>query len=166
MSRFSWQDAFADDKDANLGWGRWTVRRNKVLNGKPGKLALAELEKALVAMPHKRLIEGALCDGSGVCVVGAWIYRRWVDVLGWTPAKAWKTLQNIGKGKEAGTYQYWERSSFEEWDRTVEMGYQELGITRTLVEVVSYVNDEEEGYRCTPEVRYDRVLAWVREQLK
>jgi len=159
MSRFSWMDN-GGDEDSNLATGRWIARKNKVLGGSPGKKALAELEKALGAMPHKRLIEGTLCDGSSVCVVGGWIYRRWVDA-GMAPRKAWKALQTIGKTRAAG-YKYWEHSSYEEWDRTIEMGHQELGITRTLAEVVSFVNDEEEGYRCTPEIRYQRVLAWVK----
>lgn len=164
MSRFTWMDD-GGDEESILAMGRWIARRNKVLGGKPGKEALAELREALLAMPHKRLIEGALCDGTAVCVVGGWIYRRWVDA-GMAPRKAWKALQSIGKGRRAGTYQYWDNGSYEEWDRTIEMGHQELGITRTLAEVVSYVNDEEQGYRCTPEVRYAKVLQWVEEQLK
>jgi len=153
-----------DDEDGNLSMGRWMGRRKKVLNGKPGKEALANLHEALLAMPHKRLIEGSLCDGSGVCAVGAWIYRRWVDA-GMAPRKAWKALQSIGKGKEAGDYDYWENGAYEEWSRTIDIAHQELDITRTLAEVVSEVNDEGRGYGCTPEVRYDRVLEWVRNHL-
>ncbi len=164
MSRFAWMDGGDGDDDTNLAMGRWMGRRKKVLEGKPGKEALADLREALLAMPHKRLIEGELCDGSDVCVIGAWIYRRWVD-SGTTPRKAWKALRSIGKGKEAGEYAYWDNGSYEEWSRTIDIGHQELGITRTLAEVASEVNDEGAGYGCTPEVRYDKVLAWVEKRL-
>jgi hypothetical protein len=152
-------DSAGDDDLALLAYGRWCARRKKVLNGKPGKAALAEFHQVLLAMPHKRLIESSLCDGTGTCAVGQWIYRRWVDG-GMAPKEAWKTLQTVGVSEDL-----WDEGSYAEWKRTIEVGATELGITRTLAEVVSYVSDEEGRWDETPEQRYQRVLKWVEKQL-
>ncbi len=56
MSRF--MDGELDDEWAVLAYGRWIARRNKVLSGRPGKAKLRELERALVNLPHHRLIHG------------------------------------------------------------------------------------------------------------
>ena len=53
------------DDDWILSWGRWIARTNKVLKGKPGRAALLDLERVLLAMPHKRLIEGSLVVTGG-----------------------------------------------------------------------------------------------------
>ncbi len=147
------------DVDDILSLGRWTARRNKVLNGRPGRKALRELERALLMMPHKELITGGLCDGTRVCVVGAWLYRSYVDG-GMTPKDAWTKLQE-GKPRRGD----W--SSWEELGRTRDMGTAELGVTRTLVEVLAFVNDEEAGYfnHVTPEILFQRLLDWVRQHM-
>ena len=91
MSRFNDGDDYdLSDEWAVLAYGRWMGRRKVVLNGRPGKAALIQLEAALEALPHKRLIEGGLCDGTGVCAVGAWLYRHYVDEDGLTPKAAWR----------------------------------------------------------------------------
>lgn len=157
MSRFNY-DGGSDDLEQLLADGRYMGRRKKVLTGRPGRLALRELHRALVMMPHKRLIEGALCDGSAVCVMGAWLYRRYVDD-GLTPKAAWGKLQD---GKD----RFHKFDSWEELERTIEKGHTDLGITRTLAEVVAGVNDEEAGWRASsPDERYELVLDWVREHM-
>ncbi len=154
MSRFGESDD--DDNESILAGGRWIARRNKVLKGRPGRKALRELERALVLMPHKRLIEGSLCDGSNVCVIGAWLYRRYVDD-GMTPRDAWSKLQ---EGKSEFD------DDWAELERTITKGHTDLGITRTLAEVVAYVNDEQEGWRASsPESLYNAVLLWVRQYM-
>lgn len=171
VSRFS-DDYDWEDRDTILAQGRWLARMNKVLKGRPGRKALRQLERALVMMPHKRLTTGGLCDGNNVCVVGAWLYRKYVDD-GMTPKAAWWKLQerkpfvysdgSIGRG-------YSDFAGYEELQRTVEMGKEELGVTRTLLEVLAFINDEEEGYSfqyngIDPEVLYSRLLTWVREHM-
>ena len=158
MSRFS--DDYEYDVDSILAGGRWVARRNKVLKGRPGQSALRNLERALTLMPHKKLMEGNICDGANVCVIGAWLYRQYVDE-GMTPKRAWAKLQE-GRGR------HHDSDSWEELERTIDKGSADLGITRTLTEVVAYVNDEE-GFRMRdwePERRYERVLAWVRGVIK
>ena len=157
MTRFSDGDD-PGDLESLLAQGRWMGSRKAVLNGRPGKAALADLERALLAMPHKRLIEGSLCDGTGVCANGAWLYRHYVDG-GLSPREAWRKLKSEGKSRG-----FWDTEGAE-LDRTVAMTVKELGVTQTLAEVVAFINDEE-AYGTTPEVRYASVLALVRRYMR
>ena len=60
MSRFS--DNYDDDSEtAVLDQGRWGHNARVALKGKRGRKALTELREALLALPQKRLIEGAIC---------------------------------------------------------------------------------------------------------
>lgn len=56
MSRF-----YESDEDRWNGGDLWTHRAHLALTGKRGRKALGELREALLALPEKRLIEGALC---------------------------------------------------------------------------------------------------------
>lgn len=152
---------FYDDDDgsieARLAYGRWRGRCAVVLRGKPGKAALKDLERALLLMPHKRLIEGDLCDGNGVCANGAWVYRHYVD-QGVSPREAWRRLKKEGRSKDDLF------RSGADLERTVKIASENLGITRTLAEIVAWVNDDK-TWAPTPEVRYARVLKWVQQHL-
>ncbi len=186
------------DDDWMLSWGRWIARTNKVLKGKPGRAALQDLERVLLAMPHKRLIEGALvvtggenqqdaerfgwvqrltgerlkAGGNnatniygrecGMCVVGAWVYRRWVDE-GMSPRDAWKKLKSVGSDGRDQPFR--DDDGYDAFERTLNVGVAELGITRTLAQIVSYENDEGAYYRRSPEGRYAYVLGWIRRAL-
>lgn len=165
-SRFTYDDHWTYEEDANLIMGRYLGRRKKALMGRPGLTALQDLEAALTAMPHKRLIAGSLCDGkTGMCAMGAWLYRHWVDRDGLTPREAWKRLQSENKrAASEWDYGYFEWDETDELDRTIDVGIRELDITRTLAEVVAEMNDE----RCahiTPEERHKRALQWVRDRI-
>ena len=183
MGRYDWMESCDEDW---LAYGRWLGRVKTVLNGKPGREALQELEAVLLAMPHKRLIEGTLCETGGefalgenqgrlvrfpakgvggrdcgVCAVGAWMYRRWVDG-GMSPRDAWKKLKTVGR--EEDWRPHWTDDSYDEYERTTTAAVAELGITETLAMLVSYENDEE-FWRRTPEERYEYVLGWIRRAL-
>ena len=159
MSRFS--DDGPDDLESLLAYGRWMGRRKAVLNGRPGKMALKQLEQALLQMPYKRLIDGTLSDGSGVCANGAWVYRQYVN-NGMTPKAAWKKLRKEGRAK--GINRYYDDSL----GRTVDVSTKELGITQTLAELVAFENDEgllygikDRNSITSQEKRYQSVLEWV-----
>ncbi len=184
------------DDDWALQHGRWIAKTNKVLKGKPGRAALLDLERVLLAMPHKRLIEGSLVETGGenqqdaerfawaqrltgkenqpglkatygrecgMCVVGAWVYRRWVDE-GMTPRDAWKKLKSTGQPNQATRnwkLRYDGDDGYDQFQRTLDVGVAELGITRTLAQIVSYENDEGAWNKRSPEERYDYVLRWI-----
>lgn len=64
MSRFTEGD---DDYEyAVLDQGRWQRNARAALKSKRGRKALAEIREALLALPEKRLIEGALCTVGGL----------------------------------------------------------------------------------------------------
>lgn len=131
MTRFS--DEY-DGTEAEWAFHEANVRR--ALNGKHGQKNLREIEQALLAMPDKRLCEGALQEPDGlVCVIGAY--------------GLWKGLE-LPKG--GGDY----------WS-TIELGLK-LGMTGTLTHEIASTNDAD--YVETPEERYWRVLGWVRSEIK
>lgn len=153
MSRFVEGDII--DLDSLLAFGRWKGRRKSVLNGKPGLASLKELEQVLLSMKRKRLIEGELCDGTDVCVNGAWLYRTFVN-QGISPKEAWKKLQ----------YQKEEPHTYEELDRTTAMSVKEIGITKTLSEIIAWDNDDFYSQSRTPEDRYSYVLQRVQQYIR
>lgn len=63
MSRFTEGDY--DDETWALDMGRWERNSRAALKSKRGRKALAEIREALLALPEKRLIEGALCTVGG-----------------------------------------------------------------------------------------------------
>lgn len=153
MSRFG--DGECDD---NLAYGRWEARRKAVFSGRPGYRELKRLEAALLALPHKRLIEGMLCDGKGVCAIGALGYQE-LRQQGLPPKEAWRALRRMSWGLDAPN-----------GDLSVDTGTKwfavdRLGWTETLAVEVATENDEYHYCYPTPEQRYDRMLRWVRARL-
>jgi hypothetical protein len=63
MSRYD--DGGGDDEFAALNYGRWANNARRSLKSPRGRKALAEIREALLALPEKRLIEGALCTVGG-----------------------------------------------------------------------------------------------------
>jgi hypothetical protein len=65
MSRY--RDYSDDDSpEAVLAYGRWQRNARQVLRSKRGRKALAEIREALLALPDKRLISGAMCTVGDV----------------------------------------------------------------------------------------------------
>ena len=68
MSRY--RDHGDDDSpEAILAYGWWQHNARAALRGKRGRKALAELREALLALPDKRLIAGALCTTADIDTV-------------------------------------------------------------------------------------------------
>lgn len=134
------------DNDGVMPYELWKANLHRALTGKRGQKALADLEAALLALPDKRLIEGALCEGGEVCAVGALGAHRLVK-KGKTWAEAFAELD----GEAETDYE------------TVWFG-EKLGLTGTLTWEIAHRNDETFG-TLPPEVRYERMLAWVRQHL-
>jgi hypothetical protein len=155
-------------------WAFWERRTRQVLNGRPGRKALAELREALLALPEKRLVANALstagkadvpeaatrwyaedhrelleAQGEGVCAVGAFVWHQRVKA-GADPAEAMAALPL--NPEYDGDPQL-----------TVEVGH-EAGLTRHLAWVLMSRNDDTFA-GLTPEERYEAFLAWLDERL-
>jgi len=64
MSRY--RECDDDSPEAVLAYGRWQRNARAALKGKRGRKALAEMREALLALPEKRLIAGALCTAADI----------------------------------------------------------------------------------------------------
>lgn len=149
MSRF---DDDPRDEDFPNQSELWWANTERALKGKRGKAFLRELETALVELPEKKLIEGLICKAGQVCAMGAFALKRRRDA-GQKIEDALKWLEDNapqeGYANETGDFMS-----------------EHFGVLRRLAIHGAYVNDEEVGYHITPEARYEKVLAWVRETMK
>jgi len=157
---------YSEDEDYPGQFALWQGNCQRSLKGKAGQAALRELEAALLALPDKRLIAHKMIDHEGdVCAIGALAKHKGRDLL-----------------SEPNVY---EDGEFDGDGEMEEIGM-ELGMPRLVAWKVVELNDIQldgsnlvtcEGpYRwysekpqvwvpITPEVRYERVLAWTRRQL-
>lgn len=156
MSRFSddWDDY---EPDYNNASDLWYANLQRALGGKRGQQALAELREALLALPEKRLISGALCtvnaekrgeeigkwskqdliekvgeQGEGVCAIGAFAWFKKVRA-GTDPSEAFAELPTVLDVDGDGAW------------RTTNIG-QSVGLM-------------------TPEQRYEAYVEWIDKQL-
>jgi hypothetical protein len=173
MSRFGDGDYESDYSNAA---DLWQANARRALKGKRGRKALAELREALLALPEKRLIAGALCtvggmnrsemrdkhnysrgdfeerlatEGEGVCAIGAYVWFTKVKA-GTDPEAAFAELP-ILLDVDSG-----------EWE-TAEEG-QRAGLTYTLAWELAYRNDEA-FQAMTPEERYAAFIEWIDKEL-
>lgn len=164
------------DYDENFPneWAFWERRTRQVLNGKPGRKALAELREALLALPEKRLVANALStvgksdvpehaapwfasdhralieqQGEGVCAVGAFVWHQRVKA-GVDPEQAMRDLP-LNPDYD-GTPEV-----------TVETG-KAAGLSWTLAWLLMSRNDDTFA-KMTPEERYDAYLSWIDSKL-
>jgi hypothetical protein len=132
---------YSDDEYFPGQFALWQANCWRSLQGKAGQAALRELERALLSLPSRRLIEGALQDATGdVCAIGALARHRGV-------------IAEI-------------KASHQEME---EVGV-ELGMPRLVAWKLIELNDvelssQDRHRQITPEQRYERVLAWVQRQL-
>jgi hypothetical protein len=172
MSRFD--DYDYEEQFPNAG-ELWAANARRALQGKRGKKALAELREALLALPERRLIAGALCtvggagrddrttqwarddmadkvgsQGEGVCAIGAYVWYRKVKA-GMDPQVAFAELPTLLDSDGDADWQ------------TAEAG-RRAGLTLTLASSLAYRNDATfEGM--TPERRFEAFMEWIDSQL-
>jgi hypothetical protein len=127
---------FSEDEDYPGQFNLWQGNCKRSLKGRKGQAILQELEVALLALPEKRLIADHLQDeAGGVCAVGALALYKN------------KLTPELIDGE----------------DDMEDVG-QDLGMPRLVAWKVVCLNDYDLDH-VTPEVRYERVLAWVRGYL-
>lgn len=138
MSRFN-------DEGAEWDYGRymlWETAMGRALSSPRGQAALALMEEALLALPVKRLIYSALAKDGEVCAVGAYVLHRRV-ARGAAPDVVLEELEQ-----------------YEGADDTASLGRAE-GLAYSVAWRLGELNDVDFA-DCSPELRYERVLAWVR----
>ena|ERR1700733_4627994 len=121
------------------GWQliRWRGAVKKAITGKRGQVFLKDLLSALDALPEKKLIKAALINEGEVCAIGSVGVARGIDM---------STLDVEDSDQIAGTF----------------------GIASALVRELEFINDEAwiYGEGCTPEQRFNKVRAWVIENIQ
>lgn len=157
----------------------WWANYARALKGKRGRKALAELREALLALPEKRLISGALStvhlpqrlaaegkdctpwfldemtervarEGEGVCAIGAYVWHQKVKA-GMDPDEAFRSLP-IVVDSEGG-------------DLSMTAGVaKDAGMAFTLAYGLADRNDET-YYSMTPETRYEAFMEWLDKEL-
>lgn len=183
---------YGDEEDWPNQGAFWWANAQRALHGKRGRKALAELREALLMLPEKRLVSGAVSTVS---------LREWAESMpDTTPSMTWggemydrpnhvkaealEKCEAEGPGVCAvGAYLLRKRvlqtgetpgeamralpsaSDVECYgiDETASLG-EAAGLARTLAWLLADQNDETYG-TCTPEERYERFLAWLDEQL-
>lgn len=183
MSRYVECDEW--DESSILASGRWERNAPRVFKSKRGQAALRQLREAIVALPDKRLISGALST------LGASeeIERDKEDVAsgkrGWRHTGDLEDVikENGGEGvcaigalllhhhvQEGKTpteaAAALPRLAFEDIDALWETAQaaKVTGMVQTLAWQVAYHNDEVLD-AITPEDRYQRMLAWIDSKL-
>lgn len=125
MSRFS-----EGECDSNYGF-LWASRVERIVNGRRGQKVLRELIDALLALPERRLIAGAIATPSGeVCAVGALAKHKGIDLNRDTERWSQGQCHPVAGG--------WRGSDHE----TAELGAS-IGMTWTLAWEIGFMNDAE-----------------------
>jgi hypothetical protein len=128
--------SYSDEEEFAGQFDLWQANCDRSIRGKSGQRELRALERALLAMPDKRLIHGELYDESGgVCAIGCYAKAKGLDI-----------------------------SQIDPEDESDKVGIA-AGMPPLVAWKVVEVNDVEIFRRATPEDRYAEMLAWVRSQL-
>lgn len=151
---------YTDEEDRPGQFELWQANCRRSLQGKTGQQELRELEAALAALPVKRLIHGALEDEhGGVCAIAAYAKHKGHDIskadpedesdivgieAGMPRLVAWKVVEM--NDLRFDDY-YWDTAEGPTWDPFSKGGGYQVRLP------------------CTPEKRYELMLAWVRSEL-
>lgn len=136
MGRSGYSEDYDDDADYNNAGWLWMRAVENAIKGKRGQAFLREMLAALESLPEKRLIAEDLELDGEVCAIGSVGRKRGLDMKPLDP----EDPDAIAKA---------------------------FGIARALVAEIEYQNDDDFAYSNeTPERRYERVVKWVREQIR
>ncbi len=150
---------YADEEDRPGQFELFQANCRRSLRGRKGQAALREFEAALLALPEKRLIKDLLAAGDDVCAIGCYAKHKGLDLTKFDPE-----YESDEVGIEAGMPRLvaWKVVALNDitLDTVWEVAYGPVQRGRGVYQGgIPLVRD------MTPEERYARVLAWVREQL-
>lgn len=150
---------YSDDEEYGGQFELWQANCRRSLKGKVGQAALRRLEAALLALPDKRLIAGDLVDDEGgVCAIGALALHE-DKITDDMRALSECDMEDVGVELGMPRLVAW---------KVVEMNdLQFNGLDLVFLEGPERWPAERPYAHVpvTPEVRYERMLAWVREQI-
>jgi hypothetical protein len=142
-----------DGSDDPMPEGLWWSAYRRARTSKRGQRVLRDLEQALLAIPDKRLAYEHISHEGAVCAVGAYVT--------WKELQADPSKDRAAVVKDLEAAYYWESESL----RGTAMVGREAGIAWTLAWEIGAANDYAFGKGFTPEERWEKMLAWVREQI-
>lgn len=130
------RSGYTDEEDYNGQFAMWRGQVKNAIRGQRGQAFLREMLAALDGMPEKRLIAKHLRQDGEVCGLGCVGARRGMDLEKLDPE---------------------DPSSLAE----------AFGIARQLVAEIEFINDDDFscGTGWPPEKRWERVRAWVAENI-
>lgn len=143
---------FGDDGDgeSEVPYEFWDKILERAFHGPRAAARLRDLEAALLAIPRKRLILGAVAKDGDVCAIGAFVAFR--------KSQKGTSLQDAIAELEALKIDA--EDNYDAGEATADLG-KEHGMSRTMARCVAARQDEE-LHQLTPEERYEEMLAWVR----
>lgn len=150
---------YADEEDFPGQWALQEKNLERLLAGKRGQAVLRDLEAALVAVSEKRLIADHGVKAGQVCAVTALAVHRMVT-LGQAREQALRELET--EEREYLGDDYDENGGDDQW--TVDLG-ESVGVPHMMAWRLVALNDLDLDY-CTPEQRYEKVLAWTRRHIQ
>lgn len=151
---------YTDEEDFPGQYGLWQANCRRSMQGKPGQRALRELEAALLALPTKQLIADVLEDEDGrVCAIGALAKAKSI-----TPtADPGYEMEAVGVELGMPRLVAWEVVA----QNDIELQeVWEVACGPLRQHVTPYDGGVLLVREVTPAERYEKMLAWVREQLQ
>lgn len=156
---------YSEDEDFAGQFELWQANCRRSLQGKKGQAALRELEAALLALPDKRLIEGEMIDKDGdVCAIGALAKHKGRDLLAEPHVGDPDEFGGDGEMEEIGVELGMPR--LVAWKVVCKNDIEIRGHYQTLPGPYRWPQEFPQAYvPVTPETRYQKMLAWVRQQI-
>lgn len=152
------RDASAAPPDEQLSDGVYRAGLLRALSSAKGQRTLRNLERALLAIPDRRLAYEEIAKDGMVCAIGAYAVWDKLERFPWLDREAQvKSLEKLIDG--------W-REDGDDIDLalTAEVGGMH-GIAWTLAWEIASANDYLFGPKKTPEQRWRGMLKWVRQRI-
>lgn len=139
---------YSDDEEWTGQFALWQANCDRSIRGRVGQRVLKILEAALVEMEDKRLIAEAFASDDGICASGVLVLKL-RTLRGESSEEILEDLKAVDVNDSHATTKL----------------AKAVGIPRLVNWQLVAQNDEVLG-SVTPEERYTRILAWVREQIR
>lgn len=152
------RSGYVDEEDEHGQFALWHGRVMSATRGKRGQALLREIEAALLALPTRELIADKFCTKEGeVCALGA----RAVAAREKRGHDRRAAVESIARKSRAML----ERCGYAD-EEYGEAMTEDVDAADCLLKEIQFQNDECGPWEETPQARYERMLRWVRAQIK